>query len=607
MMEKIRTASNNIFIKIIFGLIIIAFIFTGFGSFLNFRSNSAEDYNNYIAKVNGEGISREAYNNELKMVLKDANNLKPDDPLIQEVGRSILSNLINDVLTYELANSLNLNISDEQVKNQIRQQQVFFENGAFSNQRYLKLLADNHLTPEIYGNGMRTEMVKNQLINGLIGTSFVVPKDSEISALLNQTRTVYLADYELANIKDDVTVSDEEITNYYNSHQQLYQHPARLKMKYLINPYPEIERKITISPEDIQKYYDESKNGTMSLPKQSYSILSFDSLDKAKASYRKMQAMSTENRLAIKMDNLGWFNSDQQIDTLLQNQKLSKVGSISTPIKQANSYYIIRLNEIQKAKKLPFNFVRSNIEEILKKEQADKIYNEQQIRLEKAAKLPTIEEISHDSGFTLHESKWTTENEIYSIGRFPAIRDIIFSDLMVKDGKPTNTISDIIYVPEYQSSFIVQVTDYQEPGIMPLDEMKDNIKDLLIANKKKQLFHDSVTNMVAKMNNEDSAGDIPFAQRLTVERNDNKNKLLDQKGIDKIFTMVPNPKTGQVFGEYIENDSNAKIFVLTNIKNGEVSDISNQLQLDYATINYDYIIDSLRSKAKIEMMASPNN
>lgn len=603
MMEKIRTAGNSTIVKVIFGLIIIAFIFTGFGNFLQFGFNSSNDRNLYIAKVNGEGISREVYEKELQMVLKDAKNLKPDDPLLEEVSKSVLSNIINDVLSYEFANSLSLNITDEQIKNVIRQQKIFFENNHFSNQRYLQLLAENNLTPDVYATGYRTEMKKSQLINGLITTNFVVPKDSEISALINQTRTIYLTDYSLSNLKEDFSVSDQDIENFYNIHKQSYTHPARLKMKYLINPYPEIERDITISQNDIQEYYNEGKPGTMSLPKQSYSILSFNSLAKAQASYQSLMAMPTPKRLAVKMDHLGWFSSEQSVNELLQNQKLTKVGSISKPIKQANSYYIIRLDEIQVAKKLPYDYVKANIESVLKKEQADKIYNEQQIRLEKAAKLPTLEEISRASGFHINESEWTTENEIYSIGRFQTIRNIIFSDLMIKDGKPTNAISDIIYAPEYQSSFIVQVTDYQDAGIKPFDEVKNQIKDFLITQKKKEHFSEAVDTIVTQMNNENSNGDIAFAQRVTLKRTNNESNLLDQSSVDKIFSMVPNAKTGRIFGGSIETPTNAKLYVLINVKDGEVADLSKPLQLDYTTINYDYVLDELRSNAKIELLS----
>ena len=360
------------------------------------------------------------------MALKNSKNLSENDPLIKELSQSIISNLINDVLSYELADSLDLNISDEQVKNQIRQQDIFFVNGAFNQERYLNILALANYTPDAYANGLRSAMKKNQLLDALISTNFVVPKDSDISALFNQTRTVY----GLSNVEGDFSVSDEEIEEYYNQNKQSFNHPTRLKMEYLINPYPEIKNKVMISNSMVEQYYADGKPGTMSLAKQSFSILSFNSLAKANAEYKKLMAMKTKNRLNVKMDDLGWFNKDDQIVSLLGNQKLTAVGSISKPINQSGRYYIVRLDKIKEAQKLPLNYVRGNIIELLKTEEANKIYNEQQIRLEKAAKLPTIDEISKASGLPVIQSKWTTENELYSIGRFPTIHDIIFSDLI---------------------------------------------------------------------------------------------------------------------------------------------------------------------------------
>ena len=63
-------------------------------------------------------------------------------------------------------------------------------NGAFNQERYLNILALANYTPDAYANGLRSAMKKNQLLDALISTNFVIPKDSDISALFNQTRTV---------------------------------------------------------------------------------------------------------------------------------------------------------------------------------------------------------------------------------------------------------------------------------------------------------------------------------------------------------------------------------------------------------------------------------
>ena len=67
MMETIRTAANSVVVKIIFAIIILCFIFTGVGFFgFGGSSNSANDEQLYIAKVDGEGISRAGFEEQAK-------------------------------------------------------------------------------------------------------------------------------------------------------------------------------------------------------------------------------------------------------------------------------------------------------------------------------------------------------------------------------------------------------------------------------------------------------------------------------------------------------------------------------------------------------------
>ncbi|XKM13884.1 SurA N-terminal domain-containing protein [Orbaceae bacterium ac157xtp] len=598
MMEKIRTAANSVIVKIIFGIIMLAFIFMGMDGLLKLGSNSADDARLYIAKIDGEGISRTAFDNELKAIAQQSRLDASNSSLLEYYKQTLLDMIINDTLTYNLAEELNLKISDNQIKNAIITNPQFFKDGRFNNEYYISLLKQSGLSPTDYAESLRSSMMTQQIGKALTLSDFALPVESEISALVNQKRKVYYADYDLSKVEDDYVASDEEAENFYNEHQESYRHPERLKMDYVINPYPEIEREIKISQGEIQDYYAQNHPITYSKEKRLYSILTFDSKAKADKSYQTLSKLTNTKRIAEKMQNLGWFTNDD-LPTLLAQNKLAKPGNITKPIEQTDSYYIVRLDKIEPAKKLPFDYVRKLIAEQLKKEKTDAIYNAQQERLESAAKLGSIDEIAKAADLKVYHSEWTTKNEAFSIGRFPIINNLIFSEEMVKDGKPTGAISDIVYAPEYNSTFIIQVTEFEEEGISPFDEVKGNIKEALLYKHKKELFSEKIESILAELNEKGSAPTIQFAQNALLDRQ-GTNTTLDKKAIDAVFSIVTNPSTRQGFGAVKLNDTKAQFFSLVKVMDGEVTDMSTEIKGSTTQADQYYLLGDLKSKAKIE-------
>ena len=603
MMETIRTAANNIIVKIIFGIIILAFIFTGVGGFFGSSSNDSQLY---IAKIDGEGLDRTAFEREAQYATQNSGTLGGnDDSFIRSIRRSVLAGQIDNYLSYKLADDLNAQISDEQVKNAIRQQPVFFEKGAFSNRLYLELLAANGYTPDVYAEAIRASMKQEQVMKALIQSDFVLPVDSDISILLDQTRTVYLADYSINNIDNDqFTITDEEIADYYENNKNEFYHEPRVKMKFVTNFLPTIQSDVNITPEQVKAYYDANKPWSIAPGEHQYSILAFDDLASANKEYKAIVKLKGKNRAKVKMENIGWLPINDSLPDLLKKAALKKVNDISKPIEQNGEFYIVRLDKIQKSKKYPFDYAKDIILEKLYNEQVEKTYAEQQEKLEKAMQQPAIEGISEKSGLELYTSNWNYEEEALGITRFPEVAEVAFSDLMIQDGKATGNISDSIYVAQYDSTYVIQVTDYQEAGISPFDDVKEEIESKLLKEKKKALFSQKVSEILTQLNETDNAEDIVFARRVTLDRN-SVDSSISKEAIDDIFALVP-PLGKNIHGATIVNDERAIFYVLIDVKNGEVKDLSETLKPKQIEMTQQNLRSDLREKADIEIMPNSN-
>ena len=150
MLEKIREGSQGIIAKSILGLVILTFALAGVGSYLNTPADT------HVAEVNGEKISREDFeqafqNGRARMQQQFGEMyaaLAADSNYMNNFRSEVLESLIDEALQKQLAASLGLRVSDEQIREAIRNMTEFQVDGQFNNDRYIALLRQAGYQPE---------------------------------------------------------------------------------------------------------------------------------------------------------------------------------------------------------------------------------------------------------------------------------------------------------------------------------------------------------------------------------------------------------------------------------------------------------------------------
>ncbi len=145
MLGLMRRHSRSLFIKLIYVGLILSFVIWGIGSY------SSRD--NLIAvKVNGEGISRQAYQrsyddlvNYYKETLKD--NYNDEILAAMNLRKVALDRLVDRVLLLEEADSMNLKASKEEIQARIQSYPAFQKDGSFDKETYFRILEYNKIKP----------------------------------------------------------------------------------------------------------------------------------------------------------------------------------------------------------------------------------------------------------------------------------------------------------------------------------------------------------------------------------------------------------------------------------------------------------------------------
>ncbi|WP_334319851.1 SurA N-terminal domain-containing protein [Gilliamella apicola] len=618
MMDTIRTAANHIVVKIIFAIIILSFIFTGIGFFGFGGGNNARDAQQYIAKVNGEGISRAQFEAQAREITSSSAG---DPAFIKQLRRNVLYSQITNFLSYKFAEQLNANISNESVKEFIKKQQVFFENGKFSNKKYLQLISENGYTPDNYGETLRTYLQQQQVINALVNTSFVLPIDSELANLKDQTRTVYTSTLspKVVNM-DDVKITIEDEKKYYEEHKSEFYRKERVKFNYILNEKYNYIDKIRVTDEEVQKQFQKNKKDYSFPERQAYSVIYVTDKEQADDIMKDLSSggnfetiVKTVNQASStspygKNGSLGWFTMDDSLPQAFKDANLKKVGQISKPIKVDDGYVIVKLDNVQKSRVMDFDYAKHMITSKLQEEKLNAIFYSVENKIQAAVnKNPnSLEAIAKDSDLHIVNSDWSYYNDIATILRYPEVRDVAFGDQMIVDGQATGNVSEMITVGQGidMIDFVIQIVDYRKEGIAPFEEVQDEINKKLYQNIANERFTSTVDNILAQLNETGSSSNVNFAQSYKLTRD---SKVLDKKIVDMVFDLVPSVTSKRVFGVQYLDDKSAAIVVLTGVKTpNEQKDISSELLPLYINNIYSSLTEDIRSKAKIEIMPDAN-
>lgn len=618
MMETIRTAANHIVVKIIFAIIILSFIFTGIGFFGFGGGNNARDAQQYIAKVNGEGISRAQFEAQAREITSSSAG---DPAFIKQLRRNVLYSQITNFLSYKFAEQLNANISNESVKEFIKKQQVFFENGKFSNKKYLQLISENGYTPDSYGETLKTYLQQQQVINALVNSSFVLPIDSELANLKDQTRTVYTSTLspKVVNM-DDVKITIEDEKKYYEEHKSEFYRKERVKFNYILNEKYNYIDKIRVTDEEVQKQFQKNKKDYSFPERQAYSVIYVTDKEQADDIMKELSSggnfetiVKTVNQASStspygKNGSLGWFTMDDSLPQAFKDANLKKVGQISKPIKVDDGYVIVKLDNVQKSRVMDFDYAKHMITSKLQEEKLNAIFYSVENKIQSAVnKNPnSLEAIAKNSDLHIVNSDWSYYNDIATILRYPEVRDVAFGDQMIVDGQATGNVSEMITVGQGidMIDFVIQIVDYRKEGIAPFEEVQDEINKKLYQNIANERFTSTVDNILAQLNETGSSSNVNFAQSYKLTRD---SKVLDKKIVDMVFDLVPSVTSKRVFGVQYLDDKSAAIVVLTGVKTpNEQKDISSELLPLYINNIYSSLTEDIRSKAKIEIMPDAN-
>ena len=257
MLDDIRNKAQSWGVKIIFGIIIVVFVFWGVGNFMGPSASS-------LATVNGEPISMADYEKVLSLSLREELQSNPDllsnPEQFAEYKRLLLDELIMSRLRLQEAERLGIIITPHELKKQRNSHAAFHDvAGNFSEEQYRRMLEAVNLTPGDFLSDLEQSMLEFKLMRYIGLSGGISEKEAKTAYAFALEKR--LADFVLFNTDDYLSkavVGDDEIAKFYEENKERFRLPARASLEFLRLVPDTLANGYAVTEAEAEAYYKEN-------------------------------------------------------------------------------------------------------------------------------------------------------------------------------------------------------------------------------------------------------------------------------------------------------------------------------------------------------------
>jgi len=574
MLQNIRDNSRGIISYILIGILVLFFAISGIEALFSWN---AEDY---AAKVNGEKISKmaleRAIQNQKDQIISRYGNQVPAEFVSDEYLRKpALENLIRREVLVQQARDAGLTASQSDLMQMVTSQEGFKDDqGNFDNQKYVQLLANAGFTHSSYLKLLTEDQIINQLQTGIGASAFTLPYEVDnLVSLSFQSRDVQYFQIPINQVRDSVTVTDEEIDTEYKSNPDKYTAEEQVAVDYIELRSSDLMKGINITEEEIRKQYEQNISTFVAKPERqaAHLLIEGDKPDLIKEVEGKIAAGEDFAGLVKKYSDdlgskeqggdLGFSTGDvfpAEFESALANLK---VGEVSGPVKTDAGTHFIKLLSERGEKAPSFEDQKALIEDQLKRAQAENLFVEKLKKLkEDTFNAEKLADVAPGLGLDVKNTGLISRSSGKGISSEAKFVEAAFSNDVVVEGNASEPI-------ELDPSHVVVVkkTEHQPSHLKSLSEVKDQILSNLKESKARLLLAEKSQDFIKQI--QAGSAIVEVAKNAGYELKESKtatrsSKDLDAEVLRQAFTMPkPTANLASVSGLTMSNGDYAVIAV----------------------------------------------
>ncbi len=576
MLQSIRDRLTGPIVWFVIALIAVPFAFWGIQSF---KSGGGDPV---VVKVGDQKITqsqfRQTYGqryNQYRSLVGDSFRADAfDEAKFRELA---LDDMVQEAAMRQYARSEGYRASDATMRDFLVSVPAFQKDGKFSSDTYRDLLKQQGMTPDSYEVQLREALAIDQLRATVQATAFVTPAQAwEAERLEKQVRRITVVPISTKRFRDQVTVSDAQIADRFETEKSRYLAPERVKLAYV-----EVDRKHLAAaeapaPEVLKAIYDAEKDQRFSSGEErraSHILVAFGAdkdqakkkadelLTKAKGGgdfAQLAREQSDDSGSKGQGGDLGWVRKGMMAPKFEEAlYGIPASGDVVGPVETEFGWHLIKLAEIKTAAIRPFEDagVQGELLDVYRTREGEKRFQELTTKLEQLAfESTTLEPLATELKLEIKTTDWFTREGGTGIAAIDAVKKVAFSPALLEAGDNSKPIAS-----SADSLVVVRKAEYEPARQQPLEEVKDRVREALMVDGAAQLAKVAADALVAEAKGGHSLREAAQAKNLDVQFDGpaarGQSELEGAVG-DAVFRM-PRPAQGAVQVEAVNNGNGA--------------------------------------------------
>ncbi|HEY5810376.1 MAG TPA: SurA N-terminal domain-containing protein [Povalibacter sp.] len=586
MLQTIRDKISGWFATVFLGAIAVVFVFWG----IDFQSSAG----NFAAKVDGTGISTETVRrawqqrqSQLQQMMRS--ELPPE--LVKSQQAQLLDQFVRSTLLNTRADKFGYRVSDQALSDRITSIPQLQVEGKFDRDRYAMLLRAQGQTEPQFEAELRKDMAVAQIQSGVVDSGFVAPYEIDRRfALDRQERELDYALIATSEFSGKVTVTDEQVKAWYESHKDDYLLPETVDLQYVELTRAKAEGSVTVTEDDLKDYYEQVKERFES-PERRHGrhilITVGEGVDDAAAQKKAAEltaqlkaggdfaalakANSKDPGSAEQGGDLGWAQRGMFVGPFEEALFSMTPNEIRGPIKTQFGYHVLQLIEAEKGKLRSFDEARPELEAEYRKDRSQTIFYDESQKLADLAfsSLTELDSVANQLGLTVKSIKGFTREGGGDLGNDPGVIDAAFGAEVLEQGRnsPLVTLGD-------DRALVLRVADHKAAEARPLADVQAQIQAQLIVQAARDAAAAKGKEVLAKLEQGTAwsaiateSGLTPVGKRFVVRQDSIAPAAIVRAAFAVQPTVISEAKPH--FGSVATDDGNFAIFAVSGVRQGD--------------------------------------